>query len=304
MNLPVTIVGGYLGAGKTTLVNHLLRNANGARLAVLVNEFGELPIDEDLIEAQDDMMISIAGGCVCCSYGNDLTLAMLDMTRMQPRPDHVILEASGVAIPGAIAAAVSLLPDYGIDGVVVLADAESIRDRADDRYMGDTIERQLLDADIVVLNKTDLVSPDHLRQTKTWLEAQPGNARILDAVSGKVEPAVLLQAAFDREWKENTPGSHATGSFRTESLVIEHVVDVEQFARELTTTMPWLIRSKGFIKATDGVMKTLQIVGHRWTISDAPDGVAAGLVVIGPSETFDLEAVKSLAAASLTEALR
>lgn len=107
MSLPVTIIGGYLGAGKTTLVNHLLRNANGARLAVLVNEFGELPIDEDLIEAQDDMMISIAGGCVCCSYGNDLTLAMLDMARMQPRPDHVILEASGVALPGAIAAAVS-----------------------------------------------------------------------------------------------------------------------------------------------------------------------------------------------------
>jgi len=96
--LPITTIAGYLGAGKTTLVNHMLRNANGLRLAVLVNEFGELPIDEDLIEAEGDDIISIAGGCVCCSYGNDLTLALLDMLEMQPRPDHVIIEASGVAM--------------------------------------------------------------------------------------------------------------------------------------------------------------------------------------------------------------
>ena len=157
MTLPVTIIGGYLGAGKTTLVNHLLRNADGKRLAVLVNEFGELPIDEDLIEAQDDTMISIAGGCVCCSYGNDLTLAMMDLAKLQPRPDHVLLEASGVALPGAIAASISLLQGFQIDGVVVLADAETIRQQAEDTYVGDTIERQLHDADLVVLSKADLV---------------------------------------------------------------------------------------------------------------------------------------------------
>ena len=110
--LPVTVIGGYLGAGKTSLVNHLLRNADGVRLAVLVNEFGALPIDEDLIIAQDDDVISIAGGCVCCSYGSDMTAALLDMQALDPAPDHVLLEASGVALPGSIVGAISLLDGF------------------------------------------------------------------------------------------------------------------------------------------------------------------------------------------------
>ena len=83
--LPVSVIGGYLGAGKTTLVNHLLRHANGRRLAVLVNEFGDLPIDADLIEAEEDGLISISGGCVCCSFGNDLIAALGDLAKMTLR---------------------------------------------------------------------------------------------------------------------------------------------------------------------------------------------------------------------------
>ena len=82
--IPVTVIGGYLGAGKTTLVNHLLRAADGLRLAVLVNEFGSLAIDEDLILARDDNLISLAGGCVCCSFGSDLMTALMDLQQMQP----------------------------------------------------------------------------------------------------------------------------------------------------------------------------------------------------------------------------
>ena len=91
-NLPVTVVGGYLGAGKTTLVNYLLRNANGLRLAVLVNEFGELAIDKDLIEAEDDGLISISGGCVCCSFGGDLIAALRGLSQMKPQPQHILIE--------------------------------------------------------------------------------------------------------------------------------------------------------------------------------------------------------------------
>ena len=82
--LPVTLIGGYLGAGKTTLVNHLLHHADGRRLAVLVNEFGDLPIDADLIEARDGNLISIAGGCICCSFGSDLVAALLNIKQREP----------------------------------------------------------------------------------------------------------------------------------------------------------------------------------------------------------------------------
>ena len=155
--IPVTVVGGYLGAGKTTLVNHLLRSAEGRRLAVLVNDLGELSIDADLIEARDENLISIAGGCVCCSYGSDLVLALKELAARNPRLDHVLIETSGVALPNSVAASLSLLEGYKLDCVAVLADVTTIRRMASDRYLADTIERQFADADFVLAAKVDCV---------------------------------------------------------------------------------------------------------------------------------------------------
>ena len=101
--IPVTVIGGYLGAGNTTLVNHLLREREGRRIAVLVNDFGELSIDHDLIESKDGNVMRLAGGCVCicCSFGSDLVAALMVMPDMLPRPEHILIETSGVALPGA-----------------------------------------------------------------------------------------------------------------------------------------------------------------------------------------------------------
>ena len=156
-NIPVSVIGGYLGSGKTTLINQLLRNADGRKLAVLVNEFGALPIDADLIEAQSDTMISISGGCVCCSYGNDLIQALLEISKLESAPDHILIESSGVALPGAIAASVSINGNFEIAGIITVVDSELILEQASNEYIGDTIERQLGDSDIVLLNKCDLV---------------------------------------------------------------------------------------------------------------------------------------------------
>ena len=93
---PTLIVGGYLGAGKTTLVNHLLRNAGGRRIAVMVNDFGELTIDADLIEGAEGSVLALAGGCVCCSFGSDLLGALQDVLQRQPQPDLILIETSGV----------------------------------------------------------------------------------------------------------------------------------------------------------------------------------------------------------------
>ena len=141
-DLSVTVIGGYLGAGNTTMVNHLLRHANGRRLAVLVNEFGDLPIDADLIEAVEDRLISIVGRCVCCSFGNNLIAALRDLARRATRPDHVLIESSGVAIPNAIVSTMHLVAGFRPEGIIVVVDAETVRRTAQDDYVGDEITRQ------------------------------------------------------------------------------------------------------------------------------------------------------------------
>src|SRR6056300_490452 len=101
--VPITIIAGFLGTGKTGLLNHLLAHAEGRRLTALVNDFGALNIDSELIAAQNGNQISLANGCVCCSIGDDLTLALAQVMNQTPRPDHILIEASGVADPARIA---------------------------------------------------------------------------------------------------------------------------------------------------------------------------------------------------------
>lgn len=277
--LPVTVIGGYLGSGKTTLVNHLLRNANGLRLAILVNEFGELAIDEDLIEATGDDIIAIAGGCVCCSFGDDLTAALLGLAKMNPRPDHILIEASGVAIPGSIVAAIGLLDNFFSDGVVVLADAETIRRLAVDTYMGDTVTRQLRDADIVLLNKTDLVDRDALEATKQWLNSQNPQARVVESVQGRVPPETVLESFLARVY---TVGPHhEAANLGMLTLKPRGPIDVPALAHGLTDSRLGVIRAKGFVTSLAGEKKLIQVVGPRWQITDANNDVSDGIVCLG-----------------------
>ena len=191
-NIPVTLIGGYLGAGKTTLVNHLLRNAGGRRFAVLVNEFGELPIDADLIVAREGNLISISGGCICCSFGSDLLAALMELKGRGDTIDHLLIETSGVALPGSIVQSLSLLPDLTIDGVIVVADAETIEERARDRYMGDTVLAQLAHADIILLNKTDLVSREKLGAVSRWLTETAPRVRVVPSRNADIPLEILI----------------------------------------------------------------------------------------------------------------
>jgi len=277
--ISVTIIGGYLGAGKTTLVNHLLRNANGKKLAILVNEFGALPIDADLIEAQDDTLISLAGGCVCCSYGNDLMTAMEELRDSNINPDHVVLESSGVAIPAMIAGSLSILEGFSTDGIVTLADAETVRQRATDKFLADTIARQFDDADIILLNKTDLISQTQVAEVHAWLEAVAPKAKILTTRRAEVPLEVVLQANHRDYLPKNTDHRQIDG-FETKTIVPDVPVNPASFAEQLISQTPELIRAKGHVPDLDGKLKTIQIVGKRVEISTAPSGVTAGLVTI------------------------
>ena len=277
--LSVTVIGGYLGAGKTTLVNHLLRNANGLRLAVLVNEFGELAIDEDLIEAEDDDIISIAGGCVCCSFGSDLTGAMMDLAKLDPRPDHLLIESSGVAIPSAIVGSISLLDGFRVDGIIILADAETVQRSANDKYMGDTVLRQLADANIVVLNKADLVDRESLNKTKDWLDQENAGVGLVEATHGNVSPEIVLDSFLER--KSSAGPVHTTNDLERTVIQFPNPVDAEKLAEKLASDQLGLIRAKGVVTSLSGEKKLVQVVGNRWEVSIAKGKFTDGIVCLG-----------------------
>jgi len=288
--LAVTIVGGYLGAGKTTLINNLLRHANGQRLAVLVNEFGALPIDEDLIEAKSDDLIAITGGCVCCSFGSDLTAALMTMAERSPLPDHIIIESSGVAMPGAIAANIGLMQQYLLAGVVVLADSETIQAQATDEYLGDTITRQLDDADLIVQTKNDLVSVTQRNLVLKWLASKHTVANVISAEKGSVPIEVILGQFMHRANEHISP--HSDQTYHSEVLELPERCNATQLAETLTNSDTGILRAKGFLLDQDGQTQLLQIVGRRFTL--APSAVCAKpqIVCIGLRGKFsrgDLE---------------
>ena len=294
--IPVSVIGGYLGAGKTTLVNHLLRNAQGLKIAVLVNDFGELAIDADLIEAEEDDLISIAGGCVCGSFGSDLMGALVNLRQRDPPPQLVIIETSGVALPGTVALAVRLNPGFRVDAVVVLADAQSVRARAADRFMGDTILRQLNEANLVVLNKTDLINANELRSLHAWLKIAAPGAGVLDAVRAQVPiellVALLVGPRADRPARAATPRlapgpirsiGEAADNYESAAFTPDQALDVSALAAALAQPAFGLLRAKGVLRDVDGSLKTIHVVGARFEVTPhaGSSESATGLACIG-----------------------
>lgn len=306
--LPVTVIGGYLGAGKTTLVNHLLRQAGGRRLAVLVNDFGALPIDADLIEGQDGEVLSLAGGCICCSFGSDLMAALMQLPARCPRPDHVLLEASGVALPGAVAASLALLADVALDAVVVLADAETVRARAADRYMGDTVARQLHAADLVVLNKVDLVAPPSRAALQAWLATMAPGAKQIDAVRAQLPPEAVLGIELGARRPAGSErlrsGALRPAAPASAEALFEHLdarvaqrVDARTLADALAEPVLGVIRAKGILRDRDGATIALQVVGARAGVEPLAAARAAHaddgrLVCIGLKGRLDRAAIR------------
>lgn len=306
--LPAVVVGGYLGAGKTTLVNRLLRHAGGRRIAVLVNDFGDVPIDADLIESRDGDVLNLAGGCICCSVGSDLLGALLTLPGRVPPPDLLLIETSGVALPGAVARSARLAPGIEVDGIVVLADAETVRERAADRYVGDTVGAQLRDADLLVLNKTDLVTAQALADTRGWLAGAAPRARVLEAVEADVPPEVVLGLAeapaavhalqrhgtglFAGDRSARRSGLRArpaTERFASATLALRPDTDVDALLAALLDPAFGVVRAKGIVVDPAGRATGVQTVGARGRTHSAPvnPGAPNRLVVIGLRDALD-----------------
>ena len=192
MRVPMSVIGGFLGAGKTTLLNRVLAGRHGVRYAVLVNDFGELSIDGDLVAAHGGDTITFANGCVCCTMGDDLVGAIDRLLDGDRRPEQILVEASGVADPAAVADVATLHPGLARDLVVVLADAETVRARHGDERLRDTVDRQLAAADLVVLNKCDRVTEAATEAAESWLRGR-GRVPVVRAIDADL-PMELLAA--------------------------------------------------------------------------------------------------------------
>jgi len=269
--VPVTIVSGYLGAGKTTLINRWLQGDHGLRIAVLVNDFGEINIDADLISDHDGQTISLTNGCVCCSIAGDLGQALGTVAALEPQAEHIIVEASGVADPVRIANYARGQPGVWLDGTIVLVDAETIEARANDRFVGSTISRQLSAADLIAITKTDLVTRAKLEHVEAWLQQAYPAAPRLCMNNGPVEWDVLIGASRCDSAKPQASGQgatqreHHTNQFATATWHGELTLNRARTIETLRSLSGDLLRCKGWVCFDDNPAESelLQMVGAR-----------------------------------------
>src|SRR5438132_1226879 len=330
--IPATIVTGFLGAGKTSLVRHLLAAAAGHRLAVIVNEFGELGIDRELLlgcgeeACRDDDIVELANGCLCCTVADDFLPTLSRLVDRADPPGHIVIETSGLALPKPLVQAFAwpeIRTRLTVDGVVTMMDAaaaaagrfasEATVATEHDNPLEEVFGDQLACADLVILNKTDLLAPERLTALRLDIETRlrPG-VKLIATTGGRVAPAVALglaAAAEDdlaaRPSCHDLEAEHDHDDFA--SFVVERgpVADPIAFRDRLAALIRAhdVLRVKGFLDVPGRERRqVLQAVGDRieqhfdraWLPGERP---ASRLVVIG-KKGIDRAAISAALAAA------
>ncbi|MGL4883555.1 MAG: cobalamin biosynthesis protein CobW [Waterburya sp.] len=255
--IPVTVISGFLGAGKTTLVRHLLQNNQGRRIAVLVNEFGEVGIDGDLLrscqicdesESPSSNIVELTNGCLCCTVQEEFYPVMQELLKRRDKIDCLLIETSGLALPKPLIQAFrwpTIRNSATVDGVVTVVDCYALatgnivgdlealesQRQADPNLEHETpieelFEDQLACADMVLLTKTDLVNSSTLDKIKTWLkhELQPG-VKIVTASQGEIDPNLLL--GFNAAVEDNLDSRHSHHDHEAEHEHDENINSIE-----------------------------------------------------------------------------
>ncbi|SEM98230.1 cobalamin biosynthesis protein CobW [Sphingomonas gellani] len=332
---PVTIVTGFLGAGKTTLISHLIRNARGRRLAVVVNEFGTLGVDGDILkgcaipDCPAENVVELANGCICCTVADDFIPTVEHLLALDPRPDHILIETSGLALPKPLLKAFdwpAIRSRVTVDGVIALADAEAVAagrfapdpvaleaQRAADpgidheTPLSEVFEDQLACADMVLLTKADLAGAEGVAAARAVIAAEaPRPVPVVELIEGVIDPAVILGLDAAAEDDLAARPSHHDGEDEHEhddfdSLVHDAgeiddpatlIARIEGLARDHD-----ILRVKGYAAVRGKPMRLLvQAVGARVrTQYDRPwragETRATRLVVIAEHDRIDPETI-------------
>jgi G3E family GTPase len=265
--IPVTVIGGYLGAGKTSTLNGLLSAADGPRLGVLVNDFGAVSIDEKLIVSRDGDIVTLANGCACCSVAGDLGEALDRLARIKPSFEHIVIEASGVADPARIAA-LAHAPGLDPRAPVVLVDAETIVARSHDKFVGRLVRRQISQAGLILLNKIDLADARGVAAARTLLEAEAPCVRIVETENGRVAAAVIL-AGGDRapsRFACDRADEDMSTAFESHVWSSDEALSLSALRDALQRLPRGVARIKGLARASDGRTYEIQRDDRRLDI--------------------------------------
>jgi len=335
--IPVTVITGFLGAGKTTLIRHLMANPQGRRLAVLVNEFGSVGVDGDILKSCADEncpaenIVELANGCICCTVADDFIPTIEALMALPRRPDHILIETSGLALPKPLLKAFdwpAIRSRITVDGVVTLADAEAVaagrfapdvaaidaQRAADDSIdhetpLSEVFEDQIACADIVLLSKADLAGPAGLVEARRVIEAEaPRKLPILEMAEGRIDPRLILglhAAAEDdlaaRPSHHDGADDHEHDDFDTVVIELAEVADPERLKAAIVRLArdQNILRVKGYVAVAGKPMRLLvQAVGERVRAQfDRPWGDSprrSQLVVIGEHNDVDADAVRAV----------
>lgn len=336
MKIPATVITGFLGAGKTTLIRHLLKNAGGRRIALIINEFGDMGFDRELLNscgiegcAEGDI-VELANGCICCTVADDFLPTMEALIERDVPPDHIVIETSGLALPKPLVKAFNwpeIRARVTVDGVIAVIDAPAVGEgrfaddeqavqaerQADaamdhDNPLEEVFEDQLLCADLVILNKADILSPDALQNIAAGLAGHMRcGVKAIPAVQGAIDINVLLglSAAVEdgieeRRSHHDGEDGHDHDDFESFTLTLADITDPGGFEARLTeiTKAHDILRLKGFIHVPGKDMRhVVQGVGPRIErYYDRPWGAGeqrlGRLVVIG-QRGLDRAAIKA-----------